>query len=86
MEKNAINEDKQTLYIGAGEFKAKCLGLMDLVNNQQQEIVITKHGQPIAKLVPFQAKVPDLCGFLKGSLKITGDIVHSPIIKWEADV
>jgi prevent-host-death family protein len=74
-----------TLYIGAGEFKAKCLGLMELVKEQKQEIVITKHGQPVAKLVPFQDKMPDLRGFLKDSVKITGDIVHSPAIPWNAD-
>ncbi len=76
---------KQTL-IGAGEFKAKCLSLMDLVNEQKQEIVITKHGQPVAKLVPFLTEMPDLCGFLKGSIKIKGDIIHSPKIHWNEDV
>jgi prevent-host-death family protein len=76
---------KEVHYIAAGEFKAKCLNLMDLVNEQKNEIIITKHGEPIAKLVPFNQELPNLCGFLKGAMKIKGDIVHSPDIKWDAD-
>jgi prevent-host-death family protein len=71
--------------IGAGEFKAKCLGLIDLVSEHKAEIIITKHGEPLAKLVPFEQKMPDLHGFLKGSLKIKGDIIHSPAERWNAD-
>ncbi len=76
---------KQAHYIAAGEFKAKCLSLMDLINERKEEIIITKHGEPIARLVPFKQELPDLCGFLKGSMKIKGDIVHSPDITWNAD-
>ena len=41
--------------MAAGEFKAKCLGLIDEVNETGQEVVITKRGEPKAKLVPFAA-------------------------------
>ena len=77
--------NKQPREIGAGEFKAKCLALMDTVSKQKEEIIITKHGQPIAKLVPFEQKLPEFYGYLKGSLKITGDIVKSPKVHWNAD-
>ena len=44
--------------IAAGEFKAKCLSLMDQVSQKQTTLVITKRGKPVAKLVPYQeAKV-----------------------------
>ena len=76
---------KHPYEIGAGEFKAKCLGLIDLVSEQKKEIIITKHGEPLAKLVPFEEQMPNLHGFLKGSLKIKGDIVHSPVEHWNAD-
>lgn len=40
-----------TRTIPAGEFKAKCLKLMDEISESGQELVITKHGRPIARLV-----------------------------------
>jgi len=38
--------------IKASEFKAKCLHLMDVVNETNEEIIITKNGKPISRLVP----------------------------------
>lgn len=71
--------------IPAGEFKAKCLKIMDEVKLQHKTVVITKHGVPIAKLVPFAAPSLSLYGALEGSVKITGDIVRSTGEVWEAD-
>lgn len=84
--RNSKITNKQPRYIGAGEFKSKCLGLMDEVSELKEEIIITKHGQPLVKLVPFEKEIPDLSGYLKGLLKIKGDIVHSPAVHWNADV
>ena len=39
--------------IAAGQFKAKCLKLMDNVYKNNEEVIITKYGKPIAKLVQF---------------------------------
>jgi prevent-host-death family protein len=41
--------------IAAAEFKAKCLELMDGVREGGVEYVVTKHGRPVAKLVPYAA-------------------------------
>ena len=38
--------------IAAGEFKAKCLHLLDEVRQSRKEIVITKRGRAVARLVP----------------------------------
>ena len=38
--------------IPAGEFKAKCLKLMDEVNETGMPIIITKRGRPVSRLVP----------------------------------
>jgi len=40
--------------IGAGEFKAKCLAIIDEVSESGQEVIITKRGKAMAKLIPFQ--------------------------------
>lgn len=64
--------------IGAGEFKARCLELMDLVKKTGAALVITKRGKPVARLVPVQptaAGAVSAFGALKGSFEILGDIV-----------
>ena len=55
--------------LGAAEFKARCLELMDRVRETGAEYVVTKHGEPVAKLVPF--KEPgrrSLFGSMKGTV------------------
>ena len=42
--------------IPAGEFKAKCLKLLDEVAEKRETLVITKHGKPVAQLVPMPAR------------------------------
>lgn len=71
--------------IPAGEFKNRCLALMDEVNETGEEIVITKHGKPVSRLVPVEERKP-LLGMFKDQIKITGDIM-SPVVpaeQWEA--
>jgi prevent-host-death family protein len=62
--------------IAAGEFKAKCLSLIDEVNETGQELVITKRGKPTAKLIPFRdgsATRKNMMGSLVGIIDIVGD-------------
>lgn len=56
--------------IAATEFKAKCLGLLDEVRDFGLCIIITKHGNPAAKLVPINAVEdrPPFIGSLKGQM------------------
>jgi prevent-host-death family protein len=72
--------------IAAGKFKATCLGLLDEVQRERKEIVITKRGKPVARIVPVEAeKIPNLFGRMKGSIEILGDII-SPIGEiWDAE-
>lgn len=64
--------------IAAGEFKARCLALMEDVRSTRQPIVITKRGKPVAKLVPVETEKDDWIGRLKGMFQVVGDI-ESPI-------
>jgi len=60
--------------IAAGEFKAKCLGLIDEINQSGGELIITKRGKPAAKLIPFEApQAKSFIGRLEGVIKINGD-------------
>jgi prevent-host-death family protein len=66
--------------IPAGQFKARCLALMDQVQKTREPITITKRGKPVAKVVPpDDGEGDDIFGFWKGRVEITGDIV-SPVI------
>ena len=72
--------------MAAGEFKAKCLKVMDRVNATREPVVITKKGRPIAKLVPVDPSGQDFFGCLAGTIEIVGDI-ESPVEPpeaWEA--
>jgi len=72
--------------IAAGEFKARCLALMEDVRSKREPIIITKRGKPVAKLVPVESKKDDWIGRLNGKFKVTGDIVSPvvPLEDWEA--
>lgn len=55
--------------MAAAEFKARCLELMDQVRETGVEYVVTKHGEPVAKLVPFTApRRTPLFGSMKGTV------------------
>ena len=68
--------------VPAGEFKTKCLALLDEVRDTREEIIVTKRGKPVAKLVPIgRPEIPDL----RYMVEWVGD-VESPIdVEWEAD-
>jgi len=74
---------KQT--IAAGEFKAKCLHLLDEVQQSRKEIVITKRGRAVARLMPVEEEKPVIFGRMKGTIRILGDIVGPTGEKWDAD-
>ena len=55
--------------VPAAEFKAKCLELMDHVRETGAEYVVTKHGTPVAKLVPYlEPKRKPFFGSMKGTI------------------
>ncbi len=69
----------------ASEFKARCLKLMDEVAESGKEIIITKNGRPMSRLVPYQERPKTLFGTGRGRMKITGDIISPIDVEWEAE-
>ena len=57
--------------VTATEFKAKCLRLLDEVNRTGEELVISKRGKPVARVVPENPEKPWLA--LRGSARFIGD-------------
>ena len=76
--------DATPAVIKASEFKAKCLQLMDRVADTGEEIVITKNGRPVSRLVPYRTKPRTLFGIDRGRIKIVGDIVGPINVEWDA--
>jgi len=69
--------------IPAGEFKARCLRVMEEVKKYRTAVVITKKGRPVAKLVPPDAPATDVFGCMAGTARIVGDI-EAPVLTAEA--
>ena len=69
----------------AGEFKATCLKVLDEVQHQRKQVVITKRGKPVAKLVPMEENPESFIGSMQGTMEIVGDIIAPLNVKWEAD-
>lgn len=66
--------------VSVSEFKAKCLGLIEQVDKTRQPLRITRHGRPVAELVPVGPnRKRKFLGRMVGTGKIVGDII-SPII------
>ncbi len=66
--------------IKASEFKARCLQLMDGVAETGEEIVITKRGRPVSRLVPCREQPEEIFGADRDVIRIHGDIV-APVWK-----
>jgi len=69
----------------AGEFKARCLAVMESVQKTKEAVLITKRGRPVAKLVPADETPREFLGRLEGIVKIVGDIESpiEPVEAWE---
>ncbi len=66
--------------IPAGEFKAKCLSLLDEVAETGETLVVTKRGKPVARVLPFEEPRP-----LRGSILHEEDLVSPLGESWDAD-
>ncbi len=65
--------------VPAGTFKTNCLAIMDEVKAKRETVLITKHGRPVARLVPVSTGADEIFGFFSGRGSITGDVV-SPVL------
>ena len=68
--------------MAAGSFKVHCLAVMDEVEAKRQAVVITKHGKPVAKLVPADRPGDDIYHFLRGKGEVVGDVISPALDDW----
>ena len=76
----------ETRTIKGSEFEAKCLRLIDDVSTSGAEIVITRNGRPVARLVSYRKWLQDRRGADSGGIEILGDIISPIDVEWEAEV
>lgn len=81
----AAQDDGAALSVPAARFKAQCLSLLERVRQSRRPIIVTKHGQPVVKVVPLGTARRSIVGYSKGTVKILGDIVAPTGERWDAD-
>ena len=68
--------------IGAAKFKEQCLALLDQLD--ADGLVVTKHGKPVARVVPYDNEGAELIGSLRHKISVRGDLFTTGI-RWDAD-
>lgn len=75
-------EKPETIEVAAGVFKDTCLQLLDQVRDRSLEIIVTKRGEPVARVVPAGGSLPSAFGFMRGTVTGRGDIVSPDPEAW----
>ena len=67
--------------VGAAKFKEQCLSLLDHLD--PDGLVVTKHGKPVARVMPYERRFAPLIGSLREKITIEGDILSTGSV-WPA--
>ena len=67
--------------IGATRFRERCLALLDELD--EDGLIITKHGKPVARLLPIERQHAELIGSLRHKVDVGGDILSTGT-EWDA--
>ena len=83
-----IVNSMSTETIAISEFKATCLAVLERVRRTGATIVVTKHGQPVAQIVPPSVARDggEWLGAMRSSAVIVGDLTE-PVAgadEWDA--
>ena len=68
--------------IDAADFKEHCLALLDRLDDEG--LVVTKHGKPVARIIPYESGDADLIGSLREKIEVKGDTL-STNLHWNAN-
>lgn len=69
-------------HIGAAKFKEKCLAILDDLG--PEGLIITKHGKPVARVIPYPRTPEALVGSLRNHLRVVGDVMSTDV-DWDVD-
>jgi len=68
--------------IGAAKFKEQCLALLDRLS--PEGVIVTKHGKPVARVLPYPQRPEAMIGALSDKITVKGDILSTGE-SWDAD-
>lgn len=68
--------------IAAAKFKEQCLKVLEEVG--PEGVLITKHGKPIARLMPIDEPHGATIGRFKSKLRMHGDVLSTGVT-WDAE-
>ena len=68
--------------ISVTKFKEQCLALLDQL--EPEGLVVTKHGKPVARIIPYDNLDTELIGSLRDKILVEGDIFTTGV-RWDAD-
>ena len=72
----------EVIEVRAGVFKDTCLQLLDQVHDQEVEVVVTKRGTAVARVVPTDERAASAFGFMRGTVLGHEDIVAPDFEPW----
>jgi prevent-host-death family protein len=70
--------------VPAGEFKAKCLQILDEVNRSKEPVTVTKRGKPVARIISIPQR-KSAFGSMAGTVLVEDDIVGPIDEPWDAE-
>jgi prevent-host-death family protein len=70
--------------VSATEFKSRCLALLEEVRRTRRRLLVTRHGEPVAEIVPHMARERGV-NPLKDSIELQGDLVSPIGVSWESE-
>ncbi len=68
--------------VAASKFKEQCLALLD--NLDRDGILVTKHGKPVARVIPAESDCASLIGSMRGKIEVRGNLLSTGL-KWDAE-
>ena len=73
--------------VSAAEFRSKCFKIIDEISQTHKEVVITKRGKPVAKLIAYESEEESdpLLQALAGSGETIDDLTEPFHVEWELD-
>jgi prevent-host-death family protein len=78
--------DMSTVVVGATEFKQRCLELIARAARSGDEFVVTRHGRPLAKLVPVAPQdARHLVGSMSGTVLAFADPLAPAPAAWKME-
>ena len=86
MKKAGGAANKRAIEVPASEIKNAWHEYLDRVARGREEIILTRYGKPIARLVPVsESTTPGVFGWLRGTVTAGDDLVAGTGETWEAD-